>query len=335
MNRLLLPVFLLLNLAEVGSAQTIKGTIKKVDLEVGTLSIRPFFQEEDRDLSLASKDIPVRDTLGQPAQLKDLHVGSRVTLKYEGEFVTELTYQGPHLWGHLRKVDLDKRLVEIEDPIRTHRIVLPATTVVRQDKAEKSLKDLKLDQPAQVLFTPDGKTPVELLTGRSVTSRDPYLRTRLVQAVLLESNPETRTLTLLNRPAGEPMRVEKMTTTPEVAIRVEFSQRRVRDVSFTEIKTGPLTVNLIVDYETKLVDGIVIEAPTYSRRKLLELDLEKHTLTIEEGKEKRTLNLDPEAIVFLNSKGTAKLSDLKIGTNVICALSPDQSRVIALVWYPR
>jgi len=314
------------------AAADVKGTVKKVDLATGVLVVKPHAAGPDLELSLAGRDVPVTDVVGRPARLGDVRVGSRVALTQTGEYVTAVQLDGPAVWGVLRKIDPATRTVEVEDPVRTHTVRLPEGAKVVVSRVEKAFADVKVGQPARVAFAPDGKTPALLAVGSGVSSRDPYRKYAKVEGVLLEADPAARTVTLLLKTSGEPLRTETFATAADVAVKLNLAERRVRDGDLAAVKAGPLTVRLVLDPETRVVDGFEVELPAYARRKLVAVDDGK--VTIDDPKSPLSLALDP-AVAVWTPDGPGTVKDLKSGKSVTVALSPDRTRVLVVQIHSR
>lgn len=322
-----LPLVCLLGLAVGPAVADVKGTVKKVDLETGVLVVKPLAAGPDQELSLAGRDVAVTDVAGRPARLGDVRVGSRVALTLTGEYVTAVLLDGPAVWGVVRKVDPAMRTVEVEDPVRTTKVTLPEGAKVVVSRVEKPFAEVKVGQPARVAFGPDGKTPVLLAVGPGVSSRDPYRKFAKLDGVLLEADAAARTVTLLLKTAGEPLRTEKFVTAADVAVKLNLAEKRVRDGDLAGVKTGPVTVRLVLDPETRVVDGFDVELPAYARRKLVAVG--DGTVTIDDAKGPRELALDP-AVAVWTPDGTGTVKDLKPGKAVTVGLSPDRTRVVVV-----
>ncbi len=338
MRRLLLAICLCLVVVHAVAAQDIKGTIQKLDLETGVLVIRPFPADKEKELSLASREVPVSNGLGQPAKLLDLRVGLRGTFKIDGEYVTAISLDGPARWGYLRKVDPATRTIWLEDPIRTHTVVLGEKTRVLVNGAERPLGQAPIGQPAQAVFSPDGTTILQLTVGRGATVQDPYRKFLRVDTTLLEVDFTRRTLSLLQKPGGEPLRIERMQVAPDVAVRLEYQSRPLGEGTLAELTGGPVQVRLIIDADTRVVEALEVEAPTYSRHRLVSVDAEARTLTIaDSSQERRVLAFDPAMqVLFTSRKATpGGLADLKLGKAATMILSLDRKRVIAVVMSSR
>jgi len=320
---------LLLGVIASVPAQDLKGIVKKFDLETGVLVVKPFGADRPEELSLASRDIVVSNAIGQPAKLSDLQVGSRVVLKLTNDFVTAVKIDGPALWGTLRKIDVPKRTLHLEDPVRTHVVTVPETAKVFNSGEPISLDDLRVGQAVQVSYTPDEKTVLQVTTGKGVGTRDPHRKFVRLRILLLEVDAPGKVLSVVAHPYTEPMSFAKLTISPDLAVRLQFHFRDVCDGTLAEVR-GPLNGTAIVDDEAKRVEAVELDLPIHSRRRLVEVDPAGKSVKLEEGKKTYNLELDPAVKVLQPGGDEGKLTDVQKGQLLSCGLSLDQKRVLVI-----
>jgi hypothetical protein len=125
-RRFLLGLLLCLAVQGLAVGQEIRGTVKQVDLEKGVLLVRRLNQDQEQELSLLNKEVPVSNALGKPAKLTDLRPGLRVAVKLTDTFIVAIKLEGPAQWGTIQKIDPDGRTVHFEEPAEAHTVTLPA-----------------------------------------------------------------------------------------------------------------------------------------------------------------------------------------------------------------
>src|ERR1700730_11927575 len=78
----------------------LRGTIRKLDVKTGVLTFLPLVETKLREFSLAAKELPVTNPLGQPLKLTDLREEMRITVKLRNdEEVVAIRIEGPYYYG--------------------------------------------------------------------------------------------------------------------------------------------------------------------------------------------------------------------------------------------
>lgn len=326
---------LLLGLAIQGPAvgEEIRGTVKQVDLEKGVVFLKRLNQDREQELSLLNREVPVSNALGQPAKLTDLRPGHRLAVKTIDDFIVAVKFEGPTQWGVIQKIAPDTRLVHFEDAIEPHSVTLPAELRLLVDGRPGKFTDLKVGQPIRVLFTPDQKTVLDVTAGKGVANSDPYRHLLRRRIVLLEVDHAKRFLQTIAQPASEPLYAQSFSVASSVTIRLIHHYRLVQHARFQDL-IGPLAAVLTLDLDdNNVVVAIDVDMHAYGRRKVVSVDPDRHTITVDmTTKVRRTLPLDPEVRVLLPA-GEGKLADVKPGQVVDCALGFNREKVVVVyVW---
>jgi hypothetical protein len=330
-SALLLFAIALPTLAQEEKLKDLKGTIRLFDAKTGQINIKSQFSETVLALSLASKDIAVTNTLGEKLKLTDVREELRVTAKIRGEDeVAALRIDGPYLYGVIKRIDVDERVVLLKDVFGEKSIKVPEAAKVIISGEPGSLKDCKVGGGIQFLTTLDKKKILQVHAGKGIQGRDPLLRVTRFQGMLVEIDHARRQVQMVvqNTDAGL---IKTHDVSPDAYLRLLYHLKPIEEVGFDQFAKW-VKVYYFVDRDTNRIVNIDAELPVMIRRKVIKL--EGQSLTVEDELKEKNLTLAANVKV-LTPKGEGRLKDVAANRIVNCGLSLDRSRVLVVYLWDR
>lgn len=310
-----------------------KGAIRQLDLKTGAVTLKSLYGPEVKPFSLAAKEVPVTNPLGDKLALADLREDLRVTVKIRGEDeIVALKIDGPYLYGIIKKVDAATRSVALKDVFATKHITVPAAAKILDGGKDGTLEDFKIGGPIQVLYALDRKTILQVQTGKGVHSREPYLRLSRAVGYLVEVEHPKRSVQVLAQSYDHGV-IKTYDVSPDVYVRLMYSLKPIDEIGFDRLVKWTKAY-YFVDRDTGKIVNIDAELPLMHRRKVVKLDPLARKLTVQEDTQTQVLALDA-AVKVWTPRGDGKLVDVTVGRIVNCGLSLDRGRVVLLYLWDR
>jgi hypothetical protein len=188
-------------------------------------------------------------------------------------------------------------------------------------------------QPIRVLFAPDQKGVLEVSAGKGIPNADPYRHLLRRRTVVVEVDQAKRMLRTVVFPTQEPLHAQSFTVADPVTVRLIHHYRVVQYTRFQDL-VGPLAAVLTLDLDdNSVVAAIDVDMHAYGRRKVLAVDADKGTITVEMTRtEQKTLPLAGDVKVLVPA-GEGKLADVTPGRIVDCAFGLNRDKVaVVYVW---
>jgi len=307
----------------------IKGAIRQLDLKTGALTLQLASSDKQMALSLAAKDLPVTNPLGEKLKLTDLRAELRVSAKIRGEDeVVALKIDGPYLYGIVKKVDVAARTVTFKKVFGDRTITVPAQAKFMLTGEEGKINDLKIGGAVQVLFSLDRKSILQVQAGKGINARDPYLRITRYYGILVDVDQPKRQVQVFvqSTDAGA---IKAYDVSPDAYLRLQYHLKPIGEVGFDQFAKW-VKIYYYVDRDTGRIVNMDADLPVMTRRKVLKV--EPGTITVEDELKEKTLPLAADVKV-LTPRGEGKLAEVAANRIVNCGLSLDRSRVqIIYLW---
>lgn len=304
----------------------VRGLIRAIDTKAGTVTLQLPLSDKQQALSLASKEVPVTNPLGQKLTLGDLREELRIIAKVRNDAeIVAIQVDGPYHYGVVRKVEAADRKVTIRNTVSDRTFQVPTSATVVDLDTEAPFERLKPGEAARVLFSLDKKKILQVQTGKKISARDPYLRTTRYYGVLGDVDHAKRTVHVMLQSA-DPGTVKTHEVSAEVVCRLIYSQQPIEEIPFNQVAKW-VKVYYFVDRDTNRVIAIDAETPLMIRRKVVRIDAK--AITVEDDGKEKTLELAPDARVK-TPRGEAKLADIAVGRIVNCGLTLDRRQVAIL-----
>lgn len=325
-------LFLLTLPSTLVNAQTkteIRGTIKKLDLENGTLAFKPLYSDKILALSLAGKEVPVTNIVGQRLPLTDLQEGQRafITVVERTEIVA-VQLEWPTYWGALQKVEFETGKLYLQNNLRDLVLPLSRDVPLVIDGKPGRWNELKDGQALKATVSVDGKKLLQVHAGKDIFPRDPHRQLRYLNGVILDVDPGPKKLQILIHNTSEPLSLEWVPVHPEAPIKINYHKRWIMNGSFEDFHKL-VSIHFVRDEETQTIELVEAEVPEKTFRKVLRFEAGK-TVVYEEQREEKSLPLSADFKVFLAGKGEGKVSDIDLERRLNLGLSLDRSRVITI-----
>jgi hypothetical protein len=304
----------------------VKGTIRQLDLKVGAITLRPLLADKNQAFSLAAKDVPVADWLGQPIKLGDLREDLRVTAKVRNDAeIVALRLDGPFQYGAIKKVDAAARTILYKDVFADKTVTITADAKIMVAGKEGAFEQLKAGDPVQILHALDKKTIQLVQIGKGTNIRDPYLRIVKHFGILAEIDHGKRNVKIFvqSTDAGT---IRTYDVAADAFLRVQYHLKPVGEVGFDQFAKW-IKVHYTVDRDTERIIHMDADLPVMIRRKVLKAEADR--IAVEDDLKERTLQLARDVQV-LTPRGDGKLQEIVAGRIVNVALTLDRERVRVL-----
>jgi hypothetical protein len=329
-SRTLAMFLLLLCAAALSSQETklseLRGTIRELDLKTGVVTLQLLPTPTQRELSLAAKDLPVTNPLGQIGKLADLREELRITAKVRNDDeIIAIRVDGPYLYGVIRSIDQGKKSVVLKDEIADKTIVVPADAKLIVHGKDGTLNQCKVGDPIQVLYSLDHEKILQVQLGKGALSRDPFRHLVRNYGILTEVEPVKRRVEVFVQSTDVGL-LRNYPLSSQAYLRLMYHTKPVSDVGFDQF-ARLVKVSYIVDRDSGKIVNMDADLPTMVRRKVLKFDLPARTITVEDETKEKTLILDPQAKIW-TPRGDGKWADVTPKRIVSCGLTLDRNRVL-------
>jgi hypothetical protein len=321
MIRIAIPLLLVLVLMDPMHAEEVTGLIRRINLETGTLTVKLDKLGKERDFGLL-KELTVSNAIGSPATSKDLVPGSHVLLQIENDFVKAIRLDGPAIYGTIKK--LVARKLFVTDRMKEYSLDLPETLKIFHDGNESTLDVLNEGQLIRVLLTPNREKPLAIMAGKGIPNHDPHRHIVRQRGLMLDFDPEKRTVDLVVMPAGAPDSRRTYGLARDVPVSYYLSTTWITTGSLDRIR-GIAMVYFWSDEDLGILETMEIVAPTWSRVKVKSFENNKLVI-FRDAKTERSFEVG-ESVVFRKMER----SELKPGELITILLTADLTEVVAIV----
>lgn len=330
------------------SAQLVKGVVKELDVDVGTITIfvggkgadakigkGKIFSGVNLDakpqvLNLKAPNIPVLSANGRKATLTDLKPGVPVTLQVSADEDVEAIVAGATArTGTLIALDRDKKRVQLDGGKKGEDGTWPfaedvAVTVYGH---KKSLGELHAGQHVLLVMSLDQKSAVSIIAGLKRTADDPH-------GTLVAIDPVRHTITLL---VGKDGNFRFVTWPVATDFHFVFNEVERPGLKLTDLplartladlpRAAPMWLRLGPDQ--KSAESLVVEPPPVPAV-IDAIDTTKRTLVarLSDGKPE-TFLIEQDADIRIGGK-RIDLQSLNVGMSAQLTLSFEPGRLIGV-----
>ncbi len=317
----------------------VTGVVKKIDLKVGTVTVRPSKgATEDETFSIRRKDIEVTTAAGEKTRLDVVAVGQTVQLKLgiTGD-VEAMVIQLPGFLATVVEVDAKTRKIEIAQegtPSKTLPVAADArvslagrTAFLREVKPGSQMNvtaslDGKNVLALNLVWDPDGGKLANKLYPRIKTSRLPGMRIVGVVNDVDAGKGEIKLTGPKTKNVPKTMAVAK-----DAVIQLVYSQVAVQTLPLNQVaKLAQGTV--MFSPETQQVTRMILQPPEVSA-KIKSLDGDSGQLIVVLDKNEKTFALRRDFKVMDRTR-VMRLADLQPNLAVNLVLSLDREQLLAV-----
>lgn len=321
---LILSVLSLLAPAARGQSTTAYGLIEDLDRDNGTLTLLLAPKQERKEFSLAGRDLPVTDAIGQPLQLADLAARQRVALQLGSDSdVTAIRREDECQWGYVVEVRPEKRELVFKEGHLQRTLAVPDRAVLRIDGQEGQFTDIKTGQGIKAVFAPDRRTLLQLQVGKGIGS-SPYYSLKHQDGVLLKVDHQRRTIQVIVR--GERYTVEEYEYQPEALLRLTHSSYQLRTTDIAALQPY-CRIFFYYESDARKVVQVSAEVPVLVRRKAEAVDRSGRQLKINANGSAEQLRVATDAMIRTPA-GLGRWEDVAKGDLVSCGLSLDGREIV-------
>jgi len=315
----------------------VTGVVKNVNLEIGTITVRPKGTMVDETFNLLKKDLEVTAPEGRKVKLDAVKPGQTVQLKpgVTGD-IEAVVIQASVFLATVAEVDLKNRTIGIVDQqIKLATMAVdPAAKILLADRPAY-LREIKVGSQMSVTPSLDGKTALAL---KLVSDPDGKLAAKLFPRVKTSRLPGTRWVGVLTDidPAKHELRLtgpktkgvpKAMPVAKNAVIKALHGQVAVQDLSLTElVKQAHATV--LVSSENQEVIHLLVTSPVV-QGKVKALDADRGRLTAEVAGNDKTFDL-PRDVKVMDKTRVRRLADLQANLVVSLVLSLDRQQLLAI-----
>lgn len=321
----------------------VTGVVKKLDAEVGSVTVRPSRKgaTEDESYNLHKRDLPVTLPSGATARLDAVRPGQTAQLLIgESGDVEAIVIQAPVLAAAVVDVDSAKRTITIKGE------GVPAATIAVAPDAKvwlagrpAFLREIKPGSAMTLTTSLDGKTVLDLklvsdpdgklaskLYPRIKASRLPGLRFEGVLTAIDAAKSEVHLAGPKTKNLPNPLPVAK-----DALVQVLHGQVPVQNVTLRQV-VEPARATVLVSPENRQVTRVLVEPPVI-RGKVKALEADGGQLVVEvDGKAQRfALRRD---IKVMDKTRVKRLSDLQPELAVGLVMTLDREQVLAVDLHP-
>jgi hypothetical protein len=317
----------------------VTGVVKKLDIEVGTITVRPTRKGalEDETFSLLKKDIDVIAPSKETVKLDAVVVGQTVHLKLDAAGDVEaITIQAHTFLATIADVDFNKRIITLaEQQDRSRIMAVAADAPISMAGRSAYLREVKPGSQMNVTASLDGNKALALSL---VSDPDGKLASKLFTRVKTSRLPGTRLvgqLTEVNAAKGELQLTGPKTkglprTMPlakEAVIQLIYGQVAVQKLALKQVpRLAQATVAVsILDHQ---VTHVLLTASAV-RAKVKTLDAERGYVTVEIDGRDKTFALRSDVKVMDKTR-VRRLVDLQVNMAVGLVLSLDRQELLAI-----
>jgi hypothetical protein len=316
------------NLVHGQGIENISGVVHKIDVKVGTVTIRPgkLGAEKERTFSLSSPEVPVVAELGR-FRLTDLATGAIVHLHLnDREEVDAIRAEFPLVRAALTAIDLPQRTIRVlAEDLSSKDFTVASTTKIAHRGQELPLAGLKVHQWLEITASLDGKSAlaIEAFTPGTANGR---VSSGLLEGSIVLLDVKTGTLLYHNTKGRE--RLLSFAVPKDLATWIMFDDRPV------EMLLGPQAIaeqraTIYLSPDRTEVRRILIEAPLL-RCRVNAVDVKNRRLIVNDKGATATWEL-PADIKVMNGQRRGKAEDLRANMLVDLVLSLDRTKVRAVV----
>lgn len=316
----------------------VTGVVKKLDLKVGTVTVRPSKgATEDETFSIRNKDIEVTTAAGEKARLDAVAVGQTVQLKLgiTGD-VEAMVIQLPGFLATVVEVDAKTRKIEIAQE-GTPSKTLPVAADAKVSLAGRTafLREVKPGSQMNVTASLDGKNVLAL---NLVWDPDGKLANKLYPRIKTSRLPGNRIVGVVNdvdsgkgeikwtgpKTKGAP---KTMAVAKDAVIQLVYSQVAVQTLPLSQV-TKLAQGTVMFSPETQQVTRMILQPPEQSA-KVKSLDGDSGQIVVVVDKNEKTFALRREFKV-MNGTRVMRLADLQPNLAVNLVLSLDREQLLAV-----
>ncbi|MSU76750.1 MAG: hypothetical protein EXS16_01515 [Gemmataceae bacterium] len=322
-----------LTVAQDEKLKDVKGTIRAIDLKTGSLHMQLLYADRQQPFNLGAKELPVFDAIGRPLKLADLRTELRIAAKVRGDDeIAAIHVDGPHRHGTVKKVDVPGRILIVKDPIAEKVISVPVEAKVVALGADYPFEKLKVGDLVQVTYSVDGKTVLKVQTGKGTHMRDPFLRITRYFGIITELDKSKSEASIMVQSIDAGI-IKTYPISPSAYLRMMYHTKPVKEISHEQLGKW-VKAHYFVNRDTGSIVNIDAELPVLVRRKVVSIDREAKTLTVEDELKEKKLNLASDVRIW-TPKGEGRLAEIAAGRIVNCALTLDRGQVQLLYLWDR
>lgn len=323
-------------LAGQESPAKVSGVVTKLDVKVGTISIRPSKGAlEGQSFSFLKKDIDVITPSGQKAGLNAMRIGHTVQLSIgpTGD-VEAVVIQAPTFLATISDVDPEKRTLNILEGNQTSTMSVAADAKIFLAGRPAFLREIKSGSQMTVTTSLDGKTAVGM---NLVADPDGKLANKLfprVKSSRLPGNRLVGVVTDVDPAKGEihfagPKTkgvVKSFPLAKDALIQVLYGEVALQKLSLKGVvKQSSATILVSAENE---VTRLLVKPPTV-RAMVKAMDGNGGRLTVAVDRSEKTFLLRRDLKV-MNGTRVMRLVDLQPNLELTLVLSLDQQQLLAV-----
>jgi hypothetical protein len=317
----------------------INGVVKQVDIERGTVTVRPTHKGAagDETFSFLKKDIDVTSPAGEKTRLDAIEAGHTIQLKFAASGDVEaIVIQSPVFLATVLEIDTQKRTITIERPEKKSKtMAVPTDAKILLADRTAYLREVKPGSAMNVTTSLDGKRALGL---KLVADPDGKYANKLYARIKVSRLPGTRLVGLLTDidPAKSEVKLvgpktkglpKSFPVAKDAFIRVLYGQVAVQELPLKQIaKMAHATV--LVSPENQQITHVFVTPPAVSS-KVKSLDGDGGHLTIELNGTVKTFALRRDFKV-MNGTRVKRLQDLHPNLEVKLVLSLDREELLAV-----
>jgi hypothetical protein len=315
----------------------VKGVVKQLDAEVGTVTVRRKGAMEDELFNLFKKDLPVMLPGGEKGRLDAVKPGqaAQLIIGASGD-VEAVEIDAPVLTVTVVEVDTERRRITIQaDGIPAQTMAVAAEAKVWLAKRAALLREVKRGSEMTLTTSLDGKTALDLKLvadpdGKPATkiyprikkSRLPGLR---FEGVVTDIDGVKNELRLTGpKTKGVP---KTMPVARDAVVQVIYSQVPLQDVTLKQV-ARPAQATVLVSAENQQVTRVLVQPPVIRARvKALEADGGQLVVEVDGQPQRFALRRD---IKIMDKARVRRLPDLQPNLAVSLVLSLDREQLLAV-----